>query len=76
MFLMAGHETTGQTLAYTLWELGKRPDIQAKLREEVMNFPGDPSYDDISEVYCSAGLRENRAFTRLLIGSVPGHGVV
>ncbi|KAJ7223153.1 cytochrome P450 [Mycena pura] len=47
MFLMAGHETTGQTLAYTLWELGKRPDIQAKLREEVQAYPGNPTYDEI-----------------------------
>ncbi|KAJ6489643.1 cytochrome P450 [Mycena vitilis] len=48
MFLMAGHETTGQTLAYTLWELGKRPDIQEKLREEIMTLSGDPTYDSIA----------------------------
>ncbi|KAK7461272.1 hypothetical protein VKT23_008448 [Stygiomarasmius scandens] len=48
MFIMAGHETTGQTLAYTLWLLGKRPDIQEKLRQEVLDFAGEPSYDQIS----------------------------
>lgn len=48
MFLMAGHETTGQTLAYTLWELGKQPEIQKKLREEAVETPGEPTYDDIA----------------------------
>src|ERR1700761_9095187 len=47
MFLMAGPKIPGTTLAYTLWELGKRPDIQAKLREEVQAYPGNPTYDEI-----------------------------
>ncbi|KAF5370377.1 hypothetical protein D9758_006897 [Tetrapyrgos nigripes] len=68
MFLMAGHETTGQTLAYTLWMLGKRPDIQEKLRKEALEFPGEPSYDEISNKlpYLDAVTKEAlRMFTAL-----------
>jgi cytochrome P450 len=33
--LLAGHETTANSLAWTLYLLGKHPDIQEKLRDEV-----------------------------------------
>ncbi len=44
---MAGSETTSQTLGYAIWELAKNPNIQSRLREEVMSTPEGPSYDDI-----------------------------
>lgn len=34
-FMVAGHETTSVALAWTLYELAKNPEIQAKLREEI-----------------------------------------
>ncbi|KAH0830185.1 cytochrome P450 [Lanmaoa asiatica] len=47
MLIVAGSETTGRSLAYVIWELARHPDIQSRLREEVMSFPGSPSYDDL-----------------------------
>ncbi|KAF8643360.1 hypothetical protein AX16_009088 [Volvariella volvacea WC 439] len=47
MFIMAGSETTSQTIGYALWELGRNPDVQRKLREEGFAFSSDPTYDDI-----------------------------
>jgi len=35
MFIMAGHETTSQTLSFTLWELARNPVVQDRLREEL-----------------------------------------
>jgi len=34
-FLLAGHETTGSSLTWTLWELAKHPEIQDKIRHEI-----------------------------------------
>ncbi|KAJ3575283.1 hypothetical protein NP233_g1211 [Leucocoprinus birnbaumii] len=33
--LLAGHETTSNSLSWTLLELSKRPEIQSKLRQEI-----------------------------------------
>ncbi|KDQ64165.1 hypothetical protein JAAARDRAFT_201556 [Jaapia argillacea MUCL 33604] len=33
--MLAGHETTGNSLTWTLWELAKNPKIQARLRNEI-----------------------------------------
>ena len=35
LFLMAGHDTTSINLAYTLWALGRRPELQQRLAAEV-----------------------------------------
>ncbi|KAG1414565.1 hypothetical protein G6F58_006896 [Rhizopus delemar] len=34
-FLIAGHDTTANTLAWTLYELSRHPDIQAKVLQEI-----------------------------------------
>ncbi|KAF4620578.1 hypothetical protein D9613_000279 [Agrocybe pediades] len=49
MFIMSGSETTSQTMSYALWELAKNPEVQAKLRREIMLFHVDLSYDDIQD---------------------------
>ncbi|OCH96330.1 cytochrome P450 [Obba rivulosa] len=33
--ILAGHETTATSLDFMLWELAKRPECQAKIREEI-----------------------------------------
>ncbi|KAF8504993.1 cytochrome P450 [Hysterangium stoloniferum] len=35
-FLLAGHETVGTIIAWTLWELSRNPALQAQLREEII----------------------------------------
>jgi len=35
LFLIAGHDTTATTLGYSLWTLGRHPDIQERVRAEV-----------------------------------------
>lgn len=36
--LIAGHETSGITFTYTLWELSQRPALQARLRAELLDL--------------------------------------
>ena len=51
--LIAGHETSGITLTYLMYELSRRPYLQDRLRDEVLAldppiiFPG--SHDDATE---------------------------
>jgi cytochrome P450 len=35
LFILAGHDTTSTTLAYSLWALGHHPDIQDRVFDEV-----------------------------------------
>ncbi|KAJ6487726.1 cytochrome P450 [Mycena sanguinolenta] len=48
-FTMVGHETTAASLAFILWELSRQPEIQNKLRAEIMSGR-DLSYDDIQKL--------------------------
>jgi cytochrome P450 len=36
VFMLAGHDTTATTLSYALWALGNHPDMQNKVRAEVI----------------------------------------
>ena len=36
LMLLAGYETSGHTLAFCLWHLALNPDVQIKLREEIL----------------------------------------
>jgi cytochrome P450 len=36
--LIAGHETSGITLTYLVWELSRRPKLQAALRQELLTL--------------------------------------
>ena len=44
---MAGSETTSQTLGYAVWELAKNQDKQLLLRDEILSFSTELTYDDI-----------------------------
>ncbi|KAA1475626.1 cytochrome P450 [Dentipellis sp. KUC8613] len=59
-FVISGHETTTQTLGYTLFELARHPDAQARLRAELAAFAREPTYDDFASrlPYLDAVLRE------------------
>ena len=37
-FMLAGHDTTATTLTYALWALGHHPDMQDKVRAEVIGI--------------------------------------
>ncbi|CAG8709696.1 7468_t:CDS:2, partial [Racocetra persica] len=53
-FLAAGHHTTSQSLSWTLYLLSKHPEIQDRLREELVQaFPDpnfQPTYDEIEHL--------------------------
>jgi cytochrome P450 len=38
IFLIAGHDTTGYTLAFTILEIARHPKVAKKLREEITTF--------------------------------------
>ncbi|TPX31368.1 hypothetical protein SmJEL517_g05294 [Synchytrium microbalum] len=47
-FIIAGRDTTAQTLSWTFWRLAKNPDVEKKCREEllaVLGKTGDYTYE-------------------------------
>lgn len=59
-FVISGHETTTQTLGFSLWELARHPEKQNRLRAELEEFGKEPSYDDFQNKlpYLDAILKE------------------
>ncbi|KAI0051608.1 cytochrome P450 [Auriscalpium vulgare] len=59
--LVAGHETTAVTAAWTLFSLAINPSVQAKLRAEALAVPTDsPSMDVLNTLpYLDAVVRES-----------------
>ncbi|KIY66077.1 cytochrome P450 [Cylindrobasidium torrendii FP15055 ss-10] len=59
-FFVAGHETTATTMAWTFFALTQHPDIQRKLREELLSLgTEDPSLDELNSLpYLDAVVRE------------------
>lgn len=43
IFLIAGHETTGSALAFTLYLLGRHQGVQEQVRTEVLDRVGEPN---------------------------------
>ncbi|KAK5188785.1 hypothetical protein LTR47_011277 [Exophiala xenobiotica] len=63
LFIIAGSGTTATTLIYLMYEVGKRPEIQARLEEEIRDaFPDDslfPNFDIASNLpYLNGVLQE------------------
>uniref|UniRef100_A0AAY4AVX0 Cholesterol 24-hydroxylase n=1 Tax=Denticeps clupeoides TaxID=299321 RepID=A0AAY4AVX0_9TELE len=71
-FFIAGQETTANQLAFAIMELGRLPEIMAKLREEVDEVIGtkpEVSYEDLGNLtYLSQVLKE----TLRLYPTAPG----
>ncbi|KAH4004636.1 hypothetical protein HBH98_034170 [Parastagonospora nodorum] len=59
-FMSAGHETSATTLTWAVHVLSTRPDIQTRLRNEIMTLPscGEPDYTQLE------GLRYLHNFCR------------
>ncbi|KAI9023401.1 cytochrome P450 [Hyaloraphidium curvatum] len=61
-FLIAGRDTTAQTLSWLFWELSRNPQVEKKLREEiiaVVGKTGDITYDQTKEMkYANAVFNE------------------
>ena len=65
---IAGTDTTSTTLSYILWELSRRPDVRARLQEELddcIRYPGNSPFIDIPDIetlrqlpYLDAVIRE------------------
>ena len=47
-FVVAGHESTSGAIAFALWLLAKDQALQQTLRDELNDFPGEPTYDELS----------------------------
>jgi len=61
VLLMAGHETTSNVLAFTLWLLQRYPKVLGQLREEVDSVlrGGEPDLEKISQMpYCRMIIEE------------------
>ena len=58
--MVAGHETTSTGTTWALFALTQRPDVQRKLREELLAFPTDtPTMDQLQALpYLDAVVRE------------------
>ncbi|KAI6040781.1 cytochrome P450 [Pisolithus marmoratus] len=48
VLFLASYETTATTMTWALLELARHPHIQTKLREELLSFSGEPSYDQLT----------------------------
>ncbi|OAX33612.1 cytochrome P450 [Rhizopogon vinicolor AM-OR11-026] len=47
VLLIAGYETTSISITWALLELSKHPNVQTRLREELLSFGPDPTYDQL-----------------------------
>lgn len=59
-FIVAGHETTSTAMTWCLYQLTQSPDVQRKLRDELLEVPTDtPSMDELNALpYLEMVIRE------------------
>ena len=46
-FSLVGYETASSVIHFTLWALAKDPACQQKLRQEILQFGREPTFDEI-----------------------------
>ncbi len=57
--ILAGYETTANTLAYSVYLLGKNPEAQQQLLQEIDQSHGRPGYDGLHQFpYAAAVINE------------------
>lgn len=57
--ILAGYETTANTLAYSIYLLGKNPEAQQQLLQEIDQSHGRPGYDSLHQFpYAAAVVNE------------------
>ncbi len=57
--ILAGYETTANTLAYSIYLLGKNPETQQHLLQEIDQSQGRPGYDSLHQFpYAAAVINE------------------
>lgn len=71
-FLLAGHETSSTATTWTLFSLAVHPDVQRRLRSELLTVPTDsPTMGELdSLVYLDAVLRESLRYHSVVDGSI------
>lgn len=47
LLMLAGYETTSISLTWALVELSRNPGVQEKLRQELLEYGSDPTWDDL-----------------------------
>ncbi|KAI6242035.1 putative cytochrome P450 CYP13A8 [Aphelenchoides fujianensis] len=65
VFLLAGFDTTANTLAFTAYYLAKNPEVQEKLRRETEEFcvKPTPTYEELAKLkYSDAVMKETLRF--------------
>ncbi|KAJ3556986.1 hypothetical protein NM688_g1720 [Phlebia brevispora] len=63
-FIVAGHETTSTATTWCLFALTQAPDVQRKLRQELLSFPTEtPTMDELSALpYLDMVVKETLRF--------------
>ncbi|KAG8845041.1 hypothetical protein FRB91_002109 [Serendipita sp. 411] len=71
-FLMAGHETTSTATTWALFSLASHPDVQTKLREELLAFPSDtPTMDELNGLeYLDRVVKETLRYHAVVSGTI------
>ncbi|KIM23164.1 hypothetical protein M408DRAFT_265479 [Serendipita vermifera MAFF 305830] len=71
-FLLAGHETTSTSTTWTLFSLATHPDVQRRLRSELLLVPTDtPTMGELdSLVYLDAVVRESLRHHSVVDGTI------
>ncbi|KAA1475229.1 cytochrome P450 [Dentipellis sp. KUC8613] len=58
-FIMVGHETTAGSVNFALLELARNPEMQQRLREEVLSAGNQPTFEEIQKLpYLDAVVKE------------------
>ncbi|KAG8829956.1 hypothetical protein FRB91_007152 [Serendipita sp. 411] len=70
-FLVAGHETTSTATTWALYSLASHPDVQTKLREELLAFPSDtPTMEELNGFeYLDRVVRETLRYHGIVQGT-------